>query len=265
MLGRLSTNLRSRAFDIWYEYATSRNSAIIDDFDGIHDDLLPFWSLAPDDIRRRTWEMTCNPWNEISGISIRNGKVNLGANKVPTHRWMLEGVAALLEPFVQHIPDMDLALNLNDESRVAVEWQLLQDMRASSLRNATSNAKVQSSWSQNRSSQWRDVGDSPTAQTRFEDHSFANSYYMYAAKTCPPESKARNERIWNTRDLCASCAAPHSLGVFVSNWTGAADACHQPDLANLHGFFLSPAAFKTTRELMPVFSQSKVHRYNDIL
>jgi Glycosyl transferase family 90 len=51
----------------------------------------------------------------------------------------------------------------------------------------------------------------------------------------------------------------------MSNWTLAADICHQPDMADLHGFYLSPAAFKTSHELRPVFSQSKPHGYNDIL
>ena len=36
-------------------------------------------------------------------------------------------------------------------------------------------------------------------------------------------------------------------------------------MANLHGFYLSPAAFKTAHDLIPVFSQSKAHGFNDIL
>ncbi|TIA30045.1 hypothetical protein D6C78_09842 [Aureobasidium pullulans] len=39
----------------------------------------------------------------------------------------------------------------------------------------------------------------------------------------------------------------------------------EPDLANLHGLYLSPAAFKVSHELYPVFSQSKAPGFNDIL
>ena len=51
----------------------------------------------------------------------------------------------------------------------------------------------------------------------------------------------------------------------MSNWTSAADICQQPDMENLHGFYLSPAAYKASHELFPVFSQSKAPGYNDIL
>jgi hypothetical protein len=178
---------------------------------------------------------------------------------------MLEGVTALIKPFVHHLPDMDLALNLNDECRVAIDWDNVQKMRDEALKGIKLDGEVDEAWTSERAAQWRDVEDQPTTNTRFEDHSFTNSFYSFSSRTCPPGSKARTQRIWNTGHLCVDCAAPHSHGPFLQNWTLAADICHQPDLADLHGFFLSPAAFKTTRDLMPVFSQSKVHGYNDIL
>lgn len=64
---------------------------------------------------------------------------------------------------------------------------------------------------------------------------------------------------------CTSCYAPQSLGAFLANWSMAADVCHQPDLADLHGLYLSPAAFKGAHALYPIFSQSKATGFNDIL
>lgn len=43
------------------------------------------------------------------------------------------------------------------------------------------------------------------------------------------------------------------------------DICHQPDLVSLHGLFLSPAAFKVSQTLTPIFSQSSVSGFGDIL
>lgn len=82
---------------------------------------------------------------------------------------------------------------------------------------------------------------------------------------CPPSSKARNEFLSDRQSICLSCAEPHSLGQFVSDWDKSLDACHQPDLAYLHGFYLSPSAFKVSQRLLPVFSQSKAPGFNDIL
>ncbi|KAI9852706.1 MAG: hypothetical protein M1838_005901 [Thelocarpon superellum] len=254
-------------FDKWYEFAANRSSIVIDDFDSIHDDLAPFWSLQPSDLRDRTWEATSNPWNEISAISVRNGVADLAPNTIPTHRWMLEGVLQMMQPFCEWLPDMDIALNLNDECRVAVPWHKEEETRMLShmMVDAMSNNPALTKWSTKREEGWKETSTTLYDKTRFEDLSFTNIFHAYGAVTCPPESLARTQRRRGTTGLCLSCVQPHSTGAFVSNWTLASKICHQPDLADLHGFFLSPAAFKGTHELMPVFSQSKVSGFNDII
>lgn len=51
----------------------------------------------------------------------------------------------------------------------------------------------------------------------------------------------------------------------LSNWTLSGDLCHQPDLAYLHGFLLSPSALAASHTLFPVFSQSRIQNFADIL
>jgi hypothetical protein len=56
------------------------------------------------------------------------------------------------------------------------------------------------------------------------------------------------------------------MGQFpTTDWGVSTDICHQPDLADLHGLLQSPASFKVTQELVPVFSQSSVSVFNDII
>lgn len=55
----------------------------------------------------------------IAGVCIRNGFTKIQDDMQPTHEWMAEGVEALINSFAEHLPDMGLAFNLNDESRVA--------------------------------------------------------------------------------------------------------------------------------------------------
>jgi hypothetical protein len=231
--------------------------------------------MTPESIRDKTWEMVSNPWNEVSGISIRDGQAKVQENVLPTHLWMLEGVAKMVNQFAQHLPDMDVAFNLNDECRVAVPWATSSLYRETADRNMIYAAtrvseavesKGRTTWSEDRLKGWREIDkDHAISTTIFENHSFTRNFYNYGTISCPPSSDARNGRIWDPRTHCIRCTFDHSLGQFLSNWTLAADPCHQPDLANLHGFYLSPAAFKTSHELMPVFSQSKVHGYHDIL
>ncbi|KAF2772118.1 hypothetical protein EJ03DRAFT_267334 [Teratosphaeria nubilosa] len=255
-------------FDVWYSYATARNSVVIDEFDSIYRDMLPFYALSPQEIRERTFTMISNPWNDVAGISIRSGKVDISPNVVPTHRWMLDGVVEMITKFVEHIPDMDLAFNLNDEPRVTVPYERIEPMRQAAVAVAPPDAQVKNAFSPNRAEGWQPI---PEEVRDGEDlsplkaASFQRTFYDFGNVGCPPNSRARKERVWNKRNICWRCAAPHSLGAFLANWTLAADICHQPDLADLHGLYLSPAAYKGTHDLYPIFSQSKAHGFNDIL
>ncbi|RMD40318.1 hypothetical protein DV735_g4803, partial [Chaetothyriales sp. CBS 134920] len=250
-------------FDIWWEYATNRSTLILDEYDQIYEDLLPFWAVPPAEIRRQTGEMISNSWNEISGISIREGVAIVQENVLPTHRWMLEGVAVLINAFARYLPDMDLAFNLNDESRVAVPYNQLQSLRRQG--EATKSFGTES-WSPNRADGWQPATKEPGGDTVFRNLAFHNTFDQFGSVGCPPWSASRaRSHIASQSSFCYSCAAPHTVGQFLSNWTLAADVCHQPDLAHLHGFYLSPAAFKAAHSLQPVFSQSKPHAYNDIL
>ena len=250
-------------FDLWYEYATNRSSIVIDEYDQIYEDLLPFRATLPADLRWQTWAMTSNPWNDISGIAIRNGEATVLDNVVPTHRWMLDGIAILVNSFAQYLPDMDLAFNINDESRVTVPFVELTTLQAQARRVELSG---HDSFSSNKSGGELPVPEEPFHETKFRDSSFQNIWLRYGSIGCDPRSPARkHQHLSDWSKICLACAAPHSTGQFLSNWSLAADICHQPDLSRLHGFYLSPAAFKASYDLRPVFSQSKPRGFNDIL
>ncbi|KAI4719099.1 hypothetical protein E4T48_04662 [Aureobasidium sp. EXF-10727] len=252
-------------FHEWYRYAIGRNSLIIDEFDKIHEDLLPFWTLDPSEIRERTWQTTSNPWNDVAGISIRNGKAEISPHAMATHRWMLDGIVDMISHFSEFLPDMDLGFNLNDECRVAVPYEDIQARKQASKRKIDLSKSARNSFSEKRGDAWKPIPEESSGITPFREMSWQRTFNEFGVSGCPSNSAARSTLHWDTSHLCTSCAAPHSLGAYLSNWTKSADICHQPDIANLHGFYLSPAAFKATHELYPVFSQSKVHGYNDIL
>lgn len=254
-------------FHHWYKYATDRNATVLDDFDSIHRDLLPFYGLTPRQIRDRTWELVANPWNDVADISIRNGTVDISPNVFPTHKWMLEGILEMVGKFAKWLPDMDLAFNLNDECRVNAPFENLKSLRAAGEywgRIEDGKRKVKP-FSADRAQHWFSIPAEPEEKTPLKEMSWQYTFHRIGNNGCPPSSPARTQRLWDTGSLCTSCTAPQSLGAFLSNWTTAADICHQPDLADLHGLYMSPAAFKTTHELYPVFSQSKAHGFNDIL
>lgn len=252
-------------FDHWYRYATDRGSIVIDDFDSVDRDLLPFYALPPNEIRERTWRMIANPWNDASGISIRNGKAAISPNVMPTHRWMLDGIVGMISHFAEWLPDMDLAFNMNDECRVAVPHETIESMRKAGRQFGDLRKRTENQFTQDRAQEWKGFPEEGITETPLTHISFQRTFSRFGAVGCPPQSPARTKRHWDLSSICTSCTSPHSLGTFLSNWTKAADICHQPDLADLHGIYLSPAAFKGAHDLFPVFSQSKAHGFNDIL
>lgn len=252
-------------FDAWYAFAIEKSSVIIDDFDSIMEDLQPFWAREPSDIRHLTGLILADEWNDIAEINIRSGKAEIGPRVVPTHRWMLDGVLVMLEEFVHRLPDMDLAFNINDEPRVAVPWKALQGLRQTGTPTGSLKQGISNGWSFDREKTWQNSDDFKDSKRPFKERSLLSSFAAYGSVACPPSSPAQTSRLWDPRNLCIACSAPHSLGVFLQNWTLSASPCHQPDLAHLHGFYLSPAAYKPSHQLLPVFSQSKSHGYADIL
>ncbi|KGO55023.1 Lipopolysaccharide-modifying protein [Penicillium expansum] len=254
-------------FDEWYQYATSRSSAIIDDFDQIYHDLLPFRALAPEHIRAMTHELATNPFNDLGGIRIRNGTAMVQEGIKPTHAWMVAGAADMMKNFSKYLPDMDLVFNLNDEPRVTVPWEKISMLnRQTEMQEMVPNERMVHTWSNNREEGWGPI--EPADQTNitvFTDGAWRGVFDPYVSAVCPPSSKARSQRIWNRHEICLSCVAPHSMGQFPLDFNIASEICHQPDLAFLHGLLISPASFKVSQELIPVFSQSALTGFNDIL
>lgn len=41
-------------FDKWYDFATARNTVMVDEFDNIYHAMLPFWGISPSDSRARS-------------------------------------------------------------------------------------------------------------------------------------------------------------------------------------------------------------------
>lgn len=270
-------------FDKWYKYATDNKSPIIDSFDQIHNDLLPFWGLEPAEIRERTAHILEYSSLEMGGLRIRDGVLEQSPHIPGTHRWMAESMERMIQPFAQWLPDMDLAINLGDESRITLPYEakkaLLQqatETRAHVALNAESDGPHSTTWSKESNSSWPqdwpgshgDFYESDDISPHFKSNLRKQLYYEWIAPTCPPDSPARNWRFWDRSTACVECAAPHSMltqeGPVMAHAAMADDLCYQPDLAYLDGFILAPTVV-STKMLFPIFSQSRVGGFTDIL
>lgn len=97
-----------------------------DDFSQIMDDLRPFWGVEPAVIRSYAAHLHEDESNGVSGLHIRDGKVW----KLSNQNWRVETMRDMVEPFVEHLPDLDIAMNRLDQPRVVVPWGEMQALLA---------------------------------------------------------------------------------------------------------------------------------------
>ncbi|KAI5304943.1 hypothetical protein KEM56_005651, partial [Ascosphaera pollenicola] len=179
----LSISFLSRGFDKWYEYATNRSSLVIDDFDQIYHDLMPYTAISPAELRLLTADVISSPWNEVAAIHVRGGKASLQEGIKPTHRWMVKGVSEIVDKFVEYLPNMDIPLNINDEPRVAVPWEVVEPMRQAGQWWKPDVSDLTDQWSNDRS-----LPDTYIEQRMFEDFGHIGIFDRITRPTCPPGS-----------------------------------------------------------------------------
>lgn len=251
-------------FDRWYDFAKAKGAKLIDEYDTIYHSLLPFWALEPSVIRGRAREALGFD-NALIGILIRDGRV---VNMAGGDEWQRNATKAMMKDFVKYLPDMDLAFNRHDEPRVIVSHDDLSRLVTKALDiampAALSKTSLKNAWSPRPS----DIDDGtrfpevPT--TRF--NRFAHQpTWTHSRLSCPPDSPSRSlsEIPQASLDDVDSYTLP-PLG-FIRNKTAFSDICLSPSFSSTYGFFDRPNAFDIVYDLFPIFSQSKISSFQDIL
>ena len=248
-------------FDKWYNLAKKKKVQLIDEYDTIYHSLLPFWALKPETIRERARE-SIGFDNAMLALMIRNGKhtkVTGGAE------WQQEATIGMIKDFVRYLPDMDLAFNVHDEPRVLVAHDDLSRLVAMAKDIAMPAAFANEAPLNKFSPRPSDLNDGRRTKeyktTRF--NRFAHQPTWTESRiSCSPDSPAR--AIDETTPDNTTAYALGELG-FVYNATAFSDVCLSPSMQSSFGFFDRPNAFDVTHDLFPVFSQSKISSFQDIV
>lgn len=251
-------------FDKWFEFAQAKGVQMIDEYDTIYHSLLPFWGLAPQTIRQRARE-TMGFDNQVMGVLIRGGKVTLTDGGGDARQWQREATAGMMKEFVQYLPDLDLVFNLHDEPRVVVPSEDLSRLVTAAKEHAIpasfGNPSPVKNWSPKPSDVNKGDRIDEVRTTRF--NRFAHQpTWTNSRISCPVDSPARSMEE-NPADDTQEYAYGE-LG-FIYNTTAASDICKTPSLRYTYGFFDRPNAFDVVHDLFPVFSQSKISSFQDII
>ncbi|KAK9420367.1 putative Capsular associated protein [Seiridium unicorne] len=255
-------------FDKWFEFALQRKSVIIDQFDQIERDILPFWGMKPSKVKAGLEFV--KTLSDMGIVTVAGGKASHNQPSDLSHKMVLDEAVSMIGSFSQHLPDMEITINLRDRPRVLIPWDELHR-----LTDTRSESKWKLKQMLPRALTNRQVDDSANYQNSGSGHTLtslgspayvtAQDFRHLQALSCAPGSRSRASVTWNVRDHCASCSDAHSQGQILKNWEYSLDPCHQPDMFNLHDFHTLPHQFDLYQDLLPIFSRSKTNSFNDLL
>ena len=252
-------------FDQWYRFAKKRGVELIDEYDTIYYQLLPFWALEPAVIRERTREAIGFD-NALIAVIIRNGQVTKIEGGGDMYAWHREATPVMLKDFIKYLPDMDLAYNIHDEPRVVMQHDDLDHhvrvAQTETMPRAYNAPSLKNDWSPPAEDLGEGIRIKEYKTTRFNRFAHQPTWTI-SRISCPPDSAARS----CINDDCADNITAYSdlpLG-FISNATAFNDICNSPSMEKSFGFFDRPNAFDVTHDLFPIFSQSKISSFQDIL
>ncbi|KAF2091843.1 glycosyltransferase family 90 protein [Saccharata proteae CBS 121410] len=249
-------------FDRWFAFAKKNDVQMIDEYDTIYHSLLPFWALKPATIRARVKEALGHGDNALIGLLIRDGQaIHIDGGQ----EWQQEATLGMLKGFVGFLPDMDIAFNIHDEPRVVVPHdelsRLVKIAKDERMPAAFANKQPVNAFSARPKDMNNGKRIEEVKYTRFNQ--FAHqATWTHSRLSCPPDSPARSLDEQPTDNLTAYAIS--ELG-FVYNQTAFTDICYSPSFSSSFGFFDRPNAFNLVQELFPIFSQSKISSYQDIL
>lgn len=107
-----------KGFDAWWAYAQKGNAKMVDEYDGLIEDLAPFWGLSGQEVRRRAEQAGHLP--SIDMLRIRNGDstvINIKSNFKDTEvSARVYGFKYMMENFVQWVSASSFFFSLASHS-----------------------------------------------------------------------------------------------------------------------------------------------------
>ncbi|KAK4540120.1 hypothetical protein LTR36_009785 [Oleoguttula mirabilis] len=245
-------------FDAWFAFAQNHSAVIVEDFfDQIYHDTAPFWGVPAQQIREQA-----NGF--LHRISVRGGNVTQRTDVEGGRVWM-DLWADMVRSVAEFLPDVDLAINVMDESRIVVPWEeidgYMQTERASRVIVPERELKTYYDG-------LTGLDRNPPSEAFDAEFSGMGPYWPLAVVGCPPGSAARKAYIetdFTTPPPLDGQFPAGSYEGYVQNWTLAKSPCDNAALQGLHGTFVEPISIANTKKFFPLFGGSKLPMNNEIL
>ncbi|KAI3328659.1 capsular associated protein [Ustulina deusta] len=248
-------------FETWFAAAEETEAVVVEDFfDRIYHDLNPFWALEPTRLRRMIKD-------EQHYIRVRDGKAWFVSDHLELRQPWVQRWTELVQEMMPHLPDLDMVLNVMDETRVLVPWEeigkyVAEEQRQRNIFHPSDAVSNYTKYQDEPSDE-----DEPAIKVKWvggEQHQYWDHYRV----TCPPDTPGHNASSLEKLDRPPSYPTqpmPFTVDGFIQNFTASTDPCLQPHLRGMHGTFIESVSMSTTHSLFPIFGGCKLPGNNEIL
>jgi len=261
------------SFDKWIKFAEEKGALMVEDFfDQIYHDLEPFWDVDSSEIRAfpASWPYV---------ITIRNGTLRRWTDEPPNIAPWLDlwetGFGGLP---LDDLPDIDLAFNGEDEPKLFVPWETINDhIKAAEPRKHTDRSTANQPILSDFSSYPPLPFDRPK-DTKIPWADFPEDWplWLAAREACEPTSRARTahgEEDYSKPPTFPSFSLDHMYEGYVSNWSKAKSACANPNIRNIHASFIAMQSYSNEnpmpnqkaviKTIVPLLAGCKIHDVNN--
>lgn len=118
-----------KGFDDWFNFAIENNVTMIDEYDSLMKDFLPFWELSGQEFRERVHLAGRLPSIEL--VELKDGNttmLEIKKNYIDKEgKSRASGFQRMMDKFVHKLPDMYFPINSKAEGRILVPWEQKQD------------------------------------------------------------------------------------------------------------------------------------------
>lgn len=245
-------------FDRWYAFARNHSAVIVEEFfDRVYDDLNPFWGVSAKQMRDQA-----KAFEHV--ISVRGGEVTHRTDHEREWMKLWKDMVASIVKAGGWLPDVDMPINVMDESRMVVESEEID----ANMAKEREGRKIVPAKDLKQSFHGLDELDQNPPEGFDPQFRGEGPYWPLAVVGCPPDSPARKtfiETDFSTPPPLTPGYPAHSHHGYVQNWTMAKSACDNPNYQGLHGTFVEPISIGNTKKFFPLFGGSKLSMNNEIL
>ena len=219
-------------FEAWYEFAASKYSLVIDDFDTLYESVSPFWKISGQEVVEAMSAAKAANATELWACALtgKTAETQCSHHNRSFDRHFASTFDRLLGALRERLPDVNFLLNHLDEPR-ALGYASLPYLRTDKYFTSGPLVKFTS-----------------TAKR-----------YSWNALT-KPCGLQQNKTAVGAEEALATYGIP-----FVTSTISALDLCRHPEYRTMHGLLMEPTPFNLIEGLVPVLTTGTLSTMSDIL